>query len=323
MWLLILIPVMLISIGYSVLNSNVGMSGKTNIGDLVWDVHIIPESIHYTDGSSTGVNNSAPTIVDGSLTYDVSLPTIGDYYEFDFQIVNDGTIPAKLKEIRNTANENPYIRYTYKYLDDSAITIGDSLRSKDVTTMVVRIDFSIDSSLSEEEINNIDKTANSQISFVYQQANPDELTNSYVDVRRKTTNTHAVINEIPNSVTSTTNIYETYLSHGYPNEYCVNDSYEWNNNGNVSLVSVTIPVIPGDYISANSFKDKTQNGSGTTDGVRVSFLNDSGLVSSMSDSEVYNTYSDKGYIIVPDNVTAINVPYYNVSESNYLYILNP
>ena len=320
-YLVLLLPILAVSIGYAMLNANVGMTGRTQIGDLRWNVAVDNTTLSYIDGTNTQVNNSPPTINGTSISYDISLPELGDYYQFEFKIKNTGTIPAKLNEIVNTSDDKSYIVYSYKYKDGTDVTIGDSIKANYTTTMVVKIEFRLTEQLSEEELANVVTTLNSSISFNYNQANPNELNNSYTDPIRITSNEHATVNSISNNITATTNLYDSSAS--YPNAYYYTDA-DYGNNGDLNVISLTIPVIKGDHILASSFLDKSQNGSeGTQDGVRVTFLDDTGVVSSLSASDVYDAYTTDGYIEIPDNVTAVNIPYYKADNNNNLYIINP
>ena len=324
-YLLLLVPLLIISIGYAMLNVNVGMTGRTQIGELTWNVAVNQDDITFTDGTATHVNTSAPTVNGTTISYDISLPDLGDYYEFEIKIRNNGSIPAKLANFVAPENKS-YIQYSYKYKDGSEIQLGDSLRPGESTTVVIKIKFYLTEQLSQEELDNLDTTLNETITYGLIQANPDELTNSYVDppIRRKTTNVHATVNELPNDLLATDNLYTTYLSVGYPNSYCIDINCTWSNNGNENIVSMTIPVISGDHIVANSFKAKEENGSGITDGVRVTFLDDANnVINSLSSEEVYTAYTTDGYVTVPANTTAVNVPFYTNDDSNILYILNP
>ena len=111
--------------------------------------------------------------------------------------------------------------------------------------------------------------------------------------------------------------YSEVLS-GY---YGVNQTWEIATTS-APVHSVILDVEPGMLLYSNSFKAKNVNGSGKTDGIRVTFLKDGVIVSSLSPDEVYNEYITNGFITVPDGVNEVNVPWWNLSDDNYLYVLN-
>ena len=85
----------------------------------------------------------------------------------------------------------------------------------------------------------------------------------------------------------------------------------------LSVVSVVIPVEPGDRIAANSFGPVSEN-MGSVNGIRVTYLLDGEIVKSLSASSVYNTYTQNGYLTVPEGANMVCVPWWTSSDSNWL-----
>jgi hypothetical protein len=81
----------------------------------------------------------------------------------------------------------------------------------------------------------------------------------------------------------------------------------------------------GDRIYATSFGKHGENGNevSTGDGIRVTFFDAYGVVKTMGPAETYAEFSaNGGYLIAPEGTVAVNVPMWNNSDSNELYILN-
>lgn len=101
------------------------------------------------------------------------------------------------------------------------------------------------------------------------------------------------------------------------------DSKYYDQNGNyVSLnnvVSMIVDIEPGSAFVANSFKSSTQN-NGSGNGIRVTYLLDGVIVSTLSPSEVYTLCDENGCLIVPEGVNQVNVAWWSDSTDNYLYI---
>ena len=86
---------------------------------------------------------------------------------------------------------------------------------------------------------------------------------------------------------------------------------------NGAVLSVVIPVEPGDRIAASSFGTVSEN-MGSVNGIRVTYLLGDQIVTSLSADEVHNGYKTDGYITVPDGVDAVCVPWWKPSDSNWL-----
>lgn len=98
---LLLLLVMLISIGYATLSSNLFINGTSKVTAETWDVHFtnlsgITKTGLAADSGETGL--SAATI-DASnnklVTFNVKMRQPGDTYTFDVDVKNFGTLPAK------------------------------------------------------------------------------------------------------------------------------------------------------------------------------------------------------------------------------------
>lgn len=152
---LALILLVTISIGYAALSTTLTINGTANIAATSWNVHF--ESVNVTSGSVTGANvTTAPAVPTGSttttqLSYNVTLNQPGDFYEFTVDVVNGGTINAKIAEngITKTIKigdndlteeQANLVEYTVTYADDTAIAEGDKLAKSGTTVNQVRTD---------------------------------------------------------------------------------------------------------------------------------------------------------------------------------------
>lgn len=93
----------------------------------------------------------------------------------------------------------------------------------------------------------------------------------------------------------------------------------WEEHSSGKVRSVTIPVVPGEKLYASSFAAASENGS-STNGIRITFFSEYGLLISMSAPEVYAEFTQNGYIIVPQNAVAVNIPMWTDDEGWELYI---
>ena len=145
--LLLLLLVVGVSVGYAALSKTLNINGTSNIGNNAnWDVHL--ENVAVTGGSA---NATTPAKLSGTdtIVFAVDLNTPGDFYEFTFDVVNDGTIDAKLNTKPSIPsipeNLQDYVTYTVTYNDGgSALNANDTLDHETTKKVKVRLEFKKD-----------------------------------------------------------------------------------------------------------------------------------------------------------------------------------
>ncbi|MBR7042276.1 MAG: hypothetical protein IKI04_02120, partial [Bacilli bacterium] len=119
-YLLVIILLLLISVGYAILSTNLNIVGSSQISAPTWDIHW--ENVSVKSGS---VSASTPTIDTNKTTvnYSVTLTIPGDYYEFTVDAVNAGTIDGMISVVSNKLNGTEittlpnYLEYKVSYED--------------------------------------------------------------------------------------------------------------------------------------------------------------------------------------------------------------
>ncbi|MBQ3561655.1 MAG: hypothetical protein IJA06_07580, partial [Oscillospiraceae bacterium] len=98
----------------------------------------------------------------------------------------------------------------------------------------------------------------------------------------------------------------------------------WGNTTNNVAWSVTFPILQGDKIYATSFEKNGNNGNTTssTSGIRITFFDENGILKHYTPAQTYAEFTANGYITAPEGATAVNIPMWNNSAENELYILN-
>ena len=119
------------------------------------------------------------------------------------------------------------------------------------------------------------------------------------------------LQQLPEEILGCTNLYDVLTP---VKGYYTATKYDTTNG---EVLSVVIPVEPGDRIAAGSFGSKAEN-MGAVDGIRVTYLLGDKIVSSLSAGEVYTAYTADGYITVPDGVDTVCVPWWKPSVDNWL-----
>lgn len=114
-----------ISIGYAALTTTLVINGESTIKKVVWNIHFANTR---TEDGSVSINTAngekaayIPNSEETRVEYKVALQRPGDYYEFTVDVVNDGTLDAKISSrptLLGTDGYNQYVEYTTVWDDD-------------------------------------------------------------------------------------------------------------------------------------------------------------------------------------------------------------
>ena len=150
--------VLVLTIGYSFLSLNLRVLGLAHIG-AVWNIHfdnitINPDSVSLSSGD---IEPEIDDDNDCKINYKVTL-TPGDFYEFTFDIVNEGTIDGMIQNMITrieedaTASLPSYIDYSVTYSDDVIIENNQQLLKGTTETIKVRLEFLDGENVPQSEI---------------------------------------------------------------------------------------------------------------------------------------------------------------------------
>ena len=103
--LFIIILILLISIGFAYLSQTLTINGATTVFGNSWKVIWDDTSLNVVNGS---VSSTTPTVDENktTVTYNVTLNSPGDYYEFSIDAYNQGTIDAMVNTVSFSYKEN-------------------------------------------------------------------------------------------------------------------------------------------------------------------------------------------------------------------------
>ena len=140
---------LLIGVGYAFLTSNLNITGNTNIKGNSWDVHFenfTPKSGSVT-ATSAGINTGGTAV-----NYTVTLQKPGDFYEFNVDAVNDGSIDAMISTVSNTgltSAQARYMTYSVAYSDGTEVAQKQALSAGSSETFKVRVEYKKDITASD------------------------------------------------------------------------------------------------------------------------------------------------------------------------------
>lgn len=119
------------------------------------------------------------------------------------------------------------------------------------------------------------------------------------------------LQQLPEDITGCSNLYNILTP---VNGYYTATQYDTTNG---AVLSVVIPVEPGDRIAASSFGPVSEN-MGSVNGIRVTYLLNGVIIKSLSANSVYTTYISDGFLTVPEGVNMVSVPWWVPSTGNWL-----
>ena len=89
------------SIAYAVLSTTLNINGTAQVQDASWNVHF--DNVQVKTGSVSGAKvTTAPTTsgtTTTTLTWEVSMDTPGEFYEYNVDVVNGGSMDAMVNTI--------------------------------------------------------------------------------------------------------------------------------------------------------------------------------------------------------------------------------
>ena len=180
-YLLFLFILFSMGIGYAILSSNLSITGASLLASARWDVHF--ENIVVKEGSVTPTTEATITD-DTTVAFSVTLENPGDYYDFNIDVVNGGTIDAMIEAISIqpvlTENQQKYLDYIVTYEEGGALAEHQSLDAGDSETL--RIAFIYKTLDNSDDYPEEDEDISISISITYIQATDD-----VVDVPRAPT----------------------------------------------------------------------------------------------------------------------------------------
>ena len=172
-----------ISVGYAYLSRTLSITGTTELSANTWDIHFANLSI--TEGSVTATTPAAIQSNTTSINYSVLLDKPGDFYEFEVDVVNAGTLPGKISLVNiegiSSAAE-PYLESSIKYINGNPVQVDDLLNPNSSKRIVVRVAY-------KEDLNNLpedDIELDLELDITYIQTTDEDLTINTIIQQLKT-----------------------------------------------------------------------------------------------------------------------------------------
>ena len=185
--LIIVLLILLISIGFAFLSSQLDLIGSSLLRKQEWD-------IHFESPTKVGGNVDASSLVltdSTTVNFTVDLLQPKDTYEFTVDIVNDGSIDGMISSISGTeltTNQKKVFEYVITYDDGAALKEKQLLAHNSSDKFKVTVRYKDDISSSDLSIDN--QTVNITITVNYVQADNtafNRVSGSFVSLYNQTT----------------------------------------------------------------------------------------------------------------------------------------
>ena len=144
-FLILLLLIVGISIGYAALTTTLNINGNTTIEKASWDIHF--ENLVIESNSVSAIRDAEIDSTKTLIEYSVQLIEPGDFYEFTVDIVNNGSIDAMISEVLKqgiSSEQEKYIEYVAAYSDLVLLTEKDYLKSGEKENIRVRVKYKDD-----------------------------------------------------------------------------------------------------------------------------------------------------------------------------------
>lgn len=134
---------LLLGLGYAALTTTLNINGAATVKKQTWDIKLQNPNV-ITGSVSAGV----PTVSGTTATYTITLAKPGDFYEFNIEAKNDGTIDAKIGDVPTingvSTEMAKIVTYTVTYENGDPIAKDDLLPAQSKKTLKVRVEFKKD-----------------------------------------------------------------------------------------------------------------------------------------------------------------------------------
>ena len=164
--------VVLTGVGYAYLTTNLNIIGSTSLSKATWDIHF--ENVKVKDGSVTATLEPTINAKKDTVTYEVTLSTPGEFYEFTVDAKNAGTIDGMIESVTSKLNGSVittlpnYLEYSVTYEDGTEIEEKQLLKTNTKETYKVHIEYKSD--VAATDLPNEDQNLSLSFSVLYKQA---------------------------------------------------------------------------------------------------------------------------------------------------------
>ena len=142
--IIIFVLILCISIGFAVLTATLSMNASFSFAQNSFNLYFSNINVLNT---STVTSPTATITDDTTISYSGTFNKPGDYIEFSFYIINNGTIDGQINTISTglTTEQAQYIDYDFKYaIDNSDVNINDIIYAGQARKVIAHFEYKED-----------------------------------------------------------------------------------------------------------------------------------------------------------------------------------
>lgn len=186
---------LVVGIAYALLQTTINIKGTMGFVSSSWNIYfdnleIEPNSVEAI--TAPIINESDKT----NINFSIKLTKPTDYYEFEVDMVNAGTIDAIISDIKLVGvleELKQYVIYSIKYVDNSPLFVGDYLTGDTTRRIRVRVEFNENTNVSplfdqygiDGELTKSISPFDLGIEIVFEQKNKEEVSEKKSKVEAK------------------------------------------------------------------------------------------------------------------------------------------
>lgn len=128
--------VLCMGVGFAYMSQTLNINGTVNVEDASWDVNIASVTAGTPVQGATDVPKGSASITDEGKTanFEVNLYAPGDALTYTVVVKNDGTIPAKVSEVKETVtNADSKIKFNYDNIEGTKIAANGGTATMNVS----------------------------------------------------------------------------------------------------------------------------------------------------------------------------------------------
>ena len=177
---IMLVSIAFFSIAYAALTQSFRFNGTTKVEKTTWDVHL--DNIRVIEKSIEPL--IAPTIESDGATvnFSVNLKQPGECYEFDIDIVNNGTVDAMIGGFDGNYNEfsqyAKYLDFKLTYQNGAEIKAKDLVKKNSTLKLKVKVEFKKDVTVEKLPSEEFNSDFNFNMYFIQSDGTGKEVTNN-------------------------------------------------------------------------------------------------------------------------------------------------
>ncbi len=234
--LFLFVVVLSISLGYAYLNTTLQIDGTSQFKKASWDIHFA--NIQVKEGSVTPTTEATITN-DTTVSFEATLDNPGDFYEFNVDVVNEGTMNAKIDSFEIlpvlTTEQQNYFNYQVNYVNGNPLQVGDPLLAGDQETLQVVFAYKELDDLTLYP--NTDQSFEISVTIHYvQDSTPYDPENSVIRIIYSTTDKNAFRSDAYRNKIKTITLSKTIKE---PDNVIESWDYSQNQDGNVMAYITT------------------------------------------------------------------------------------